>query len=53
MENSSNSRRLLSRWELFFLIIAVFILLYFILQQFGIDVVQVVEESEITDRPHR
>lgn len=53
MEDSGSNRRLLHRWELFLLIAAIFILLYFILQRFGIDVVHVVEESEIIDHPHR
>jgi hypothetical protein len=53
MSDTENKRRLITRWELFFLILAILIILYAILQKFGINVVEVTEESEIIQRPHQ
>lgn len=49
----SGKKRLLTRWELFILIIIVFLILYFILQKFGINMVEVTEDSEIIQKPHQ
>ncbi|GEM_PF-3871138 len=53
MADSENNRRLITRWELFFLILAILIILYAILQNFGINVMEVTEESEFIQRPHQ
>ena len=52
MEESGN-KRLLTRWELFILIVVVLIILYFILQKFGINMMEVTEDSEIIQKPHQ
>jgi hypothetical protein len=53
MEESGKKKKLLSRWELFILIVVVFLILYFILQKFGINMMEVTEDSEIIQKPHQ
>jgi hypothetical protein len=53
MEESRKKKRLLTRWELFILITVVLLILYFILQKFGINMVEVTEDSEIIQKPHQ
>lgn len=53
MEESGKKKKLLTRWELFILIVVVFLILYFILQKFGINMVEVTEDSEIIQKPHQ
>lgn len=45
-------KRLLTRWEIFFAIIALLILLGIVLQRFGISPIYKTEKTEIIDDPH-
>ena len=49
----SGKKRLLNRWELFILIVVVLIIIYFILLKFGINMMEVTEDSEIIQKPHQ
>ncbi len=52
-EQEKPKRRLLSRWDWFWLIIAGIIILYVVLKQFGIDMVYRSEQEELIQHPHR
>ncbi len=49
MSDEKPRKRLLSRFEVFLLIIGAIILLYFILKGVGLDPVQQTEDTEIID----
>lgn len=46
-------RRLLTRWEIFFLVVAVLLVLSFLLKQCGVNMVEVTDDTEIIEHPHR
>jgi hypothetical protein len=46
MEKPDNESRLLKKWELLFLLIAVVFILFTILQKYGIHVVEVTDDSQ-------
>jgi hypothetical protein len=50
---TNEKRRLLHPWEKFFLFVALLIILYFVLQKLGVNVLEVSDESEIIQKPHR
>ena len=55
MSNQSSGgskKRILTRWEWFFIIICIAILLYFLLQNAGVELFSTANEVEMTDNPH-
>lgn len=52
-EEGSPKKRLLSRWDWLWLIIAIFILLTIGLERCGVNVIQRTEDSEIRHKPHQ
>lgn len=52
MGASEQKQRLLSRWEVAFLIIAILIILYLIMQKFGISVMEVTDETKVMEKTH-
>ena len=46
-------RRLLTRWDIFWLIIVGAIILYVVLQRFGVNVVYRTETEELLHKPHQ
>ncbi len=45
-------KRLLNKWEIFFLIVAVVILLGIFLQKMGVPIIYKSEDTEIIEEPH-
>ncbi len=45
-------KRLLNKWEIFFLIVAIIILLGVFLQQVGVPIIYKSEDTEIIEDPH-
>ncbi|MCB0568972.1 MAG: hypothetical protein KDC66_04380 [Phaeodactylibacter sp.] len=52
-EQAPKKRRLLSRWDLFWLFIVGAIILYVLLKQFGVNVVTRTEKEELIQHPHQ
>ncbi|HQU59150.1 MAG: hypothetical protein KDD02_16350 [Phaeodactylibacter sp.] len=52
-EEAPKQRRLLSRWDIFWLFIVAAIILYVVLKQFGVNVVTRTEKEELIQHPHR
>jgi hypothetical protein len=50
--NPPPKRKLLTRWEAFMLIIVALIILYVVLQQFGVDLIYQESNEELLHRPH-
>jgi hypothetical protein len=50
---SEEKRRLLSGWDKLWIALVVLIILYFLLQKFGIDLFYQTETEELIQRPHR
>ncbi len=50
--SEKKKKRILTRFELILLIIALLIILSFALQRMGVDVIKKSEDSEIIQRPH-
>ena len=46
------NKKLLSRWDIIWLLITLFIILTIMLPKCGIHMVQTTEETEILDNPH-
>lgn len=51
-EGPPPKRRLLTRWDIFWLIIVAVIILYVVLQQFGVDLIYQERSEELLHRPH-
>jgi hypothetical protein len=51
-EGPPPKRRLLTRWDIFWLIIVAVIILYVVLQQFGVDLIYQERTEELRHRPH-
>jgi len=49
---SEEKKRLLSGWDKLWLLIVVLILLYFVLQRFGVSIFYQTETEEMIQRPH-
>lgn len=52
MSESEEKKRLLSGWDKLWLLIVVLILLYFVLQRFGVNIFYQTETEEMIQRPH-
>ena len=53
MEEGENRKKLLSRWDMIWLLITFFIILAVMLPKCGIHMVQTTEDSEILHDPHK
>jgi hypothetical protein len=53
MTEEKPKRRLLSRWDWLWVIIAALILLYVLLERLGLPVVTESEQEELIEHPHR
>lgn len=51
-EGQPPKRQLLTRWDIFWLIIVAVIILYVVLQQFGVDLIYQERSEELLHRPH-
>jgi hypothetical protein len=49
---SDEKKRLLSGWDKLWILVVALILLYFILQRFGVDMFYQTESEQMIDRPH-
>ena len=53
MSEGENNKKLLSRWDVIWLLVTFFIILAVMLPKCGINMVQTTEESEIIHKPHQ
>ncbi len=53
MSEEKPKRRLLSRWDIFWLILVGAIILYVLLKSFGVDLVYRTEQEELIQKPHQ
>ena len=52
MDKPPNRKSLFRTWEWILLLAALLVLLYFLLDHFGLGVLEVTEDSQLIDRPH-